>query len=69
MTNRFAIHLICMKCKWYNKNVDQKEKLHDVEKVTDLSYLGDGINSGGGCEAAVTSITRTGWVTFRVKRM
>ena len=61
VTNRLAIDLKCMKCKGCHKNVeDQEEKLHDdVETVTDYSYLGDGINSGG-CEAAVTSKTRLG---------
>ena len=40
------------------KNVDQDEKLHeDVATMSDFSYLGDIIYSGGGCEAAVTSRT------------
>ena len=53
--------------KWYLKTVeDQKEKLQDdVEKLIDFSYLGDRINSGGGCEATVTSRTRLGWATYR----
>ena len=42
--------LKCRKCKGCQKNIeDQKEKLYDdVEVVTDFSYLGDTINSGGG---------------------
>ena len=53
VTNRLAIYIKCRKCRGYNKNVDQKEKLHDdTETVTGFSYLGDRINSGGGCEAA-----------------
>ena len=46
----------CMKCKGYHENVeDQKEKLlDDVKKFTEFSYLGDRINSDGGCVAAVT---------------
>ena len=33
-----------------------RKKIHeDVETVTDFSYLGDGIYSGGGCEMAVAS--------------
>ena len=41
-------------------------KLHgDVVTVTYLSYLGDRINSGGGCEAAGTSGTGIGWAKFR----
>ena len=57
VTNCLAIYLRCWKCKGHNENVgDQKEKLHhDVETVTELSFVGDGINSGGLCEAAITS--------------
>ena len=66
VTNRLAIDLKCRKCKGYHKNEDQKEKLHDeVETVTEFSYLGDRINSGGGCEAAITSRTRIGWAKIR----
>ena len=36
-----------------------------METVTDYSFLGDRINSRGGCEAAVTSRTRIGWLIFR----
>ena len=36
-----------------------------METVTEFSYIGDGIESGGGCVAAVTSRTRLGWVRFR----
>ena len=44
---------------------DQEEKLHeDVETLTDFSYLGNGIYTGG-CEAAVTSKTRLELVRFR----
>ena len=37
----------------------------DVETVTEFAYLGDRINSGGGCEATVTSRTIIGWRKFR----
>ena len=37
----------------------------DVETETEFSYLGDRINLGGGCVAAVTSRTRLGWVNLR----
>ena len=44
---------------------DKKEKLHDDEDiVTECSYLYDGLNSVGGCVAAVRSGTRLGWVIF-----
>ena len=41
------------------------EKLHDDVETVRVSYLGDRINSGGGCVAAVTSRTRLGWVKLR----
>ena len=37
----------------------------DVKTVTNFSYLGDRINSGGGREAAVTFRTRLEWVKYR----
>ena len=65
VTDTLAIDFKCWKFKECRKNGDHEEKLHeDVETVTDFSYLGDRINSGGGCEAAVTSRTRFGWVNF-----
>ena len=67
VSNRLAIDFRCRNCKGYLKNVDnQKGKLHnDVESLTELSYLGDRINSEGECETAVTCRTRIGWVEFR----
>ena len=64
--NTLAIVLECWKFKGYNEHVeDQKEKLHDdVETVTEFSYLGDRINTGGGCEAAVASRIRLELVKF-----
>ena len=36
-----------------------------METVGGFTYLGDRVSAGGGCEAAVTSRTRCGWVKFR----
>ena len=67
VTNRHTIHAKCRKCKGHHKKVkDQKAKLHDyVKTVTEFSYLGDRINSGGGCVAAIVSRTRLGWEMLR----
>ena len=67
VTNRLVVKFRCRKCKGCLKNEeDQKEALpSDMETVTDFSYLGDKIHSVGGCEAAVTSTTRLGWIKFR----
>ena len=36
-----------------------------MEIVKGLCYLGDGLNASGGCETAVTSKVRIGWIKFR----
>jgi len=36
-----------------------------VEMVTEFSHLGDRLNATGGCEVAVISRTRIGWLKFR----
>ena len=36
-----------------------------VETVREVTYLGDWVSAGGGFEAAVTALTRCGWVRFR----
>ena len=39
--------------------MEQEEKLcNEVETVREFAYLGDGLNSDGGCEAAVTVRTK-----------
>ena len=63
--NRLAIDFKCRKCKGYHENVEDQKKLHgNVKTVTEFSYLGGRINSGGGCVTAVTSRTRLGWLEF-----
>ena len=36
----------------------------EVKTVREVTYHGDRVRAGGGCEAAVTTITRCGWVKF-----
>ena len=50
------------KCEWNNgESVEQKETLCDEEEIVGgFAYLGDIVNAGGGCEAAVTVRTRYG---------
>ena len=46
--------------------VEQEEKLCDgVETELEFTYLGDSVNAGGGCEAAVIARTRCWCLTFR----
>ena len=42
-----------------------EELCEEVETVRGFCYLGDRVNAGGGCEAAVTARARIGWVKFR----
>ena len=36
-----------------------------IEAERELTYLGDKVSAGGGCEAAVTARTKCGWVELR----
>ena len=58
VTPKFSRHLKCRKCEGnIGEAVEQKEKLCD-EVESEFTYLGDRLNAGGGCEAAVTDRTR-----------
>ena len=46
----------------------EEEFCEEVETVRGFCYLGDRVNAGGGCEAAVTARARIGWVKFRELR-
>ena len=46
--------------------MEQEERLCDAaETVRKITYQGDRVSAGGGCEAAVTARTRYGWVKLR----
>ena len=61
------MNFTCRKCEGnIGEAKGQVEKLYDeVETVSEFAYFGDRVNAGGGCEAAVTAITRCGLVNFR----
>ena len=67
VTQKFSMNFTCRKCEGtIGEAVEQEEKLCDeVETVGELTYLGDWVSAGGGCEAAVTVKTRCGLVKFR----
>ena len=67
VTARLAMHFICSKCKGIMEvTVDSIKKLCDeVETVNGFCYLGDRLNSSGGCEAEITARIRIGCVRFR----
>ena len=57
---------MCRRCKKQADGfMDSVEELwEEVEMVRGFCYLGDRVNAGGGCEAAVTARARIGWVKF-----
>ena len=67
VTPKFSRNFTCRKCEGnIVEAVEQAVKLCDeVETVREFTYLGDRVNAGGECEAAVTARTRCGWVEHR----
>ena len=67
VTPKLSRYLTCRKCEGnIGEAVEQEEKLCDeVETARKFTYLGERVSASGGCEAAVTAITRCGWVKLR----
>ena len=62
VTARLAMQFVCSKCRAImERTVDSIKKLCDeVETVNGFCYLGDRLNSSGGCEVALTARVRIG---------
>ena len=67
VTSSFARHFVCRRCTDVGDGTEEPvEILYDkVETVKGFCYLGDKLNASGGCETAVTSRVRIGWMKFR----
>ena len=67
VTPKFLRYLTCRKCEGnIREAVEQEEILIDeMHTVGGLTYLGDRVSAGGGCESAETARTRCGWVRIR----
>ena len=67
VTLRLGRDFVCGRCKKQaDEFMDSVEELcEEVETERGFCYLGDKVNGGGGCEAAVTARARIGWVKFR----
>ena len=66
MNAKLSINFTCRKRERnIGEAVEQEEKLYDeVEDAWELTYPGDMVNAGGGCEAAENARTRCGWAKF-----
>ena len=60
-------HFVCRRCTDVGDATEEPvEVLRDeVETVKGFCYLVDRLNASGGCETAVTSRVRIGWMKFR----
>ena len=62
VTSMFFGNFACRKCNW-NK-VEQEKEIWEVGTVIEFAYIGDMVNAGGGCDAAVAVGTRCGLFRF-----
>ena len=61
-----ARHIVCRRCEDVGDGTEEPVKVLGDEVVTvkGCCYLGDRLNASGGCESAVTSRVRIGWMKF-----
>ena len=62
-----ARHFVCRRCTDVGEPVEVL--CDEVETVKGFCYLEDRLNASGGCETAVTSRVRIGWMKCRVRRV
>ena len=62
-----ARHFVCRRCADVGDGTEEPVEVlcDEVETVKRFFYLGDGRNDRGGCETALTSRVRIGWMKFR----
>ena len=62
-----ARHFVCRRCTDVADGMEEPVEVlcDEVETVKGFCYLRDRLNASGGCETAVTSRVRIGWMKFR----
>ena len=62
-----ARHLFCRRCTDVGDGTEEPVEVlcDEVETVKEFCYLGDRLSASGGCETAVTSRVRIGWMKLR----
>ena len=60
-------HFVCRRCTDVAHGTEEPVEVlcNEVKTVKGFCYLGDRLNASGGCETAVTSRVRIGWMKFR----
>ena len=63
----FVRHFVCRRCTDVADGTEEPVELlrDEVETAKESCHLGDRLNASGGCETAVTSRVRIGWMKFR----
>ena len=67
MTCSSARDFVCRRCTDVGDGTEEPVDVlcDEVETVKGFCYLGESLNASGGCETAVTSRVRKGWMKFR----
>ena len=62
-----ARHFVCRRCTDVEDSTEKPVEMlcDEVETVKGFCYLEDKLNASGGCETAVISRVRIGWMKFR----
>ena len=62
-----ARHFVCRRCTYVGGGTKKPVEVlcDEVETVKRFCYIGYRLNISGGCETAVTSRVKIGWMTFR----
>ena len=62
-----ARHFVCRRCTDVGHSTKEPVEVlcDEVETVKGFGYLGGRLNASGGCETAVKSRVRIGWMKFR----
>ena len=62
-----AKHFVCRRCTDVGDGTEEPVEVlcDEVEAVKGFCYLGDRLNTSGGCETAVTLRVGFGWMKFR----
>ena len=67
VTSGSARNFVCRRCTDVGDGTEEPVEVlcNEVETVNGFCYLGDRLNARGGCETAVISRLRIGWMKFR----